>query len=372
MLIQLYYFLENLLLTTANDFGRLNYGQLNFYKWILLLGTLAVFVGVVWYGIRCFSRQIGSFIDGFIGTKSLGIFGWIQLMLQSFNELKLSMTILIFAFMLLSFVQSNYLGRRRAAFRDVFIFAFDGDNNGRNADLNVNDRQNVHNSTVTKHLVDSINKLLKKEEDNKVTPLPITQIYHEIRQYLISSTHEQSNKALDVLDYMNNLNGLHTSSGLREMEILRLVWQRMNHPVNENNLDDLKESILLQLADCKPNTVVMCVTGRVTRIIQSLQCVDAEGLVDLKPLWAIKEEIENYFTNYADKLIERMPENYQEAFNAINRTKDQEHLVDKFNKCLIKNLEKRFKLSYLDTKILTEKQLNDLTRPHYDNISELF
>src|SRR6185295_9520863 len=106
-----------------------------------------------------------------------------------------------------------------------------------------------------------------------------------IREYLMSWTHQSSAYALDVLDQIHNINASHIGTGLSEMEILRLVWQRIKHPLNHAQQNDLKESLAMQLGDCKPNGVIMCITGRITRVLQSLECIDAENIVDLKPLW---------------------------------------------------------------------------------------
>ena len=375
MLFQLYYFLENLLVETFNDFGRINYGQLTLIKWVLLAVSIGILVLAGWYSVRSLSKHFDGCLDSIYGAKQLGFWGWCQFLLNCFNEFKYAFTILIFALLLLGLIHDNYINRRYAFIRDLFVFRnidiMDNLDNFRNADMNMNDRQNVHNSALAKYLIASVKKLQEKEQENSITAQPINEIYSEVRQYLISSTHEKSSKALEVLDYMNNMNGLHVGTNMREMEIMRLIWQRMKHPVNNQNINDFKENFMIQLADCKPNSVVMCVQGRITRIIQTLQCTDGENIVDLKPLWAIKEEIDNYFAAYADRLLERIPEKHREAFESLDRTPSQEKLVEKYNDCLKKNLNRRFKISYIDKNILTQKQLDQLTQANFENINNL-
>lgn len=371
MLFQLYYFLESLLISTFNDYGRINYGQLTITKWVLLAVSVSILAIAGWYCIRSLSKHFNGCFGAFFGSEKMGFWGWCHLLLNCFNEFKYAFTILIVALLSLGLINDNYMDRRNPFIRELFDFEHNFGMIGENADMNVNDKQNVHNSALAKYLASSVKKLQQKEIDGGIAVQPTNEVYREIRQYLISSTHVKAATSLEVLDHMNNINSLHAGTNMREMEIIRLIWQRIKHPINQKNINDLKENLLIQLAECKPDTIVLCVQGRITRIIQTLQCSDAENVVDLKPLWAVKEEVDTYFSRYADRLLERVPETHRNAFDSLDRTPGQIKLVDQYNKCLVNNLTKRFKSLYIDTNILTQKQLDHLTKENFENINNI-
>lgn len=99
--------------------------------------------------------------------------------------------------------------------------------------------------------------------------------------------------------------------GVKEGYILMLIWLRINHPDNAENCENLKEVLLNQILDCVQTTQemlgdliqivapigdtphVVCLNGRVARIISSL------SLLDKDPILAKPELDENEITNLA-------------------------------------------------------------------------
>jgi Ca2+-binding EF-hand superfamily protein len=41
-----------------------------------------------------------------------------------------------------------------------------------------------------------------------------------------------------------------------------------------------------------------------------------------------------------------------------------------FNKCLIQNLNKRFKIDYISQGLLSTDELDDITKPFYDSLED--
>jgi hypothetical protein len=224
-----------------------------------------------------------------------------------------------------------------------------------------NDQQNVHDSAVTSHITEAVKKL---------GPLvsPLDQVLAEIRGYLTSITHPRKNDSLEVFEHICDINMSHSLTNKNETEILALVWQRINHPVNQPHLGDLQESLVNQLADCKEDTSIVCGVGRISRVIQTLECLDAENIVNICPKWAITENIGTYCAKYTQKLLDQVPENYRQAINALERTPEQQKLATKFYQCVKNNLQKKFKLLYLDTHLLTQKQLDKLSKEYLANL----
>ncbi len=382
MLLHLYNLFEKIiyhLLESFRDFDRQN---LTLWKTIcLLISTIWAGYGI-WYSMRSITHNLLVLVGGLFNSKVnvLGLWTVINVLMSFMSEIKFSLMLLIavvglyslFVSIYINNVNGNVYNIIHAGFQDIFERDDDFDDNfddDLEANLDKTDNQNVHNSTVNRHVVESLKLLQTKEKQNQVEKLGLSSIYGEIRAYLLPSLHANSSLAMDVLDQMYNFNHFHTPSGLNEMEILRLIWQRINHPINSLHQSDLKEALLVQLADCKPNDVMMCLTGRVSRILQSLETIDAENVVDLKPLWAIKDEIGTIFGRYVDKLLNRVDHVYRDAYEALDRTERQCQHVKEFQVCLKRNLDRKFKLKYLDTNILNQTQLNELSQPFYDEIS---
>ncbi len=380
MLMYLYNLLENLIWKLCEEFAGLDRRNLNGAKWLTLMVITTGLMGGCFYFLSQLSNQMVNIFSQVFQWKDVGLIGWVDLLFSSFTDIKLSLLILVGLLAVYLLIFNRYINRHNGNFADVFadirLYLDADDDNDEvvgadlDANLNRNDTQNVHNGGITRHVIDSIKKLTEKEKQNGIEPMTTRQTYTEIREYLMGATHKGTVQALDVLDQIHNFNDLHTPSGLHEMEILRMVWQRIKHPINLSRFDDLRESLLLQMADCKPTNTIMCITGRISRIVQSLECIDMENLVDLKPLWAIKDQIAEYFSRYSDKLLKRVPSHYREAYEATDRTAEQTQLAHQYIECLKLNLNLKFKAMYLDTGILTSKELVELSKTFYDFLND--
>ncbi len=177
--------------------------------------------------------------------------------------------------------------------------------------------------------------------------------------------------AKQVIRQIDGMNCLYVTANIREREIFRLVWERINHPVNSGITNQLKENLIKELADCnrgQGKLSLHCCEGRVTRLLQSLQECDTEGIVNLRPMWAFKEEITNRISKYRDKLLKKGPKKYRQLETQFDLTDQDRKDVDKFNSCLIANLQKRFRKDYVDPGYLTQPELNDLTRVYYESL----
>ena len=153
-----------------------------------------------------------------------------------------------------------------------------------------------------------------------------------------------------------------------------MVWQRINHPINRDHYDDLKLSLTEQLADCKPTgnigigTGIVCVVGRISRILQTLELLDAENIVTLNPKWAVNDSISNYCTRYIGKLTKLVPNEYRVALDTLNRTPEQEIMSGRFYACIKHNLDRKFTKLYVDTGLLTVDELSKLTAVPYEQL----
>lgn len=220
------------------------------------------------------------------------------------------------------------------------------------------DTQNVHDSTVTKYVIDAVKKLGELKS-------PTTQIFADVVEYARQSTDPKGPKALDALLNILENNGFHQATKKTEMEIVGLVWQRIHEPVNQAHVDDLRQMLIQELADIQN----VCLVGRISRILQTLESLDAENIVNLKPTWAINEEITQYCATYINKLTKKVAPEYRTAIDTLDRTPEQEEMARQFYACIKDNLQKRFRISYIETNILTQEKLDKITKPLFEELA---
>jgi len=138
-----------------------------------------------------------------------------------------------------------------------------------------------------------------------------------------------------------------------------MIWQRINSDINTNIVQTLKENLVLNLADCMQNNgLSYCVTGRVARIISTLEQADAEGIVNLKPLWAIKEEISSFYSKYREKFLAKLPKTMHDAYEEVEPTDKQERIAEYLKNRMISGIESRLRKRYVETKLVNTDTLN--------------
>ena len=83
--------------------------------------------------------------------------------------------------------------------------------------------------------------------NENIKPIDIEHMSNEIKLYLKASAHKNATDALEVLEYINDMGNVHSHTSLKEIEILRLVWQRITHKINIESIDSIRE--LLEYSD---------------------------------------------------------------------------------------------------------------------------
>lgn len=163
------------------------------------------------------------------------------------------------------------------------------------------DPHNTHDSGVTASV-----KASYRDLKHSVYPfsVPVEQCLKEIRELCVEQNRADALKTLDTIEKSTSLvSALDDES---EACVLCTVYNRFTQQGYDTDL------LLQRLSDCVEGSVV-CTSGRVTRIVDSLNVVDP--LVSIKPRWAVRQEI----NMLAAKL--RQEENDDQTFK--NRLREQ-------------------------------------------------
>lgn len=141
----------------------------------------------------------------------------------------------------------------------------------------VSDTQNVHDHAVTRGMYKALRDMTSSGDASE-----------DVTMCILESDASPTAKAdaLAVLDTLGTAQ--HSTLGTSEREALDKVWNRIRNLPTEAARD--AENILItQLASGVERGHVVCSTGKIARIVSTL-----DGLVDeptIKPMWAIREEI---------------------------------------------------------------------------------
>jgi len=234
---------------------------------------------------------------------------------------------------------------------------------------NQNDPQNVHDSSIQTHLKKCIDKL-KLDKANVKINLTDNELINEIKNYIFNEykgPDDKKEKSLNTLNKMKKINGNLSKVNINEIEVLKLVWNRINNPINTDKMTIIKENLVDALNDCIiDDNNIHCLQGRMGRIIQCLECADAENIVNLKPLWAIKEELAKYFGKYRNKLYNSLSEKQKKIYNKLADYSDKEKkTIDQINQLMFSKINNKLKSKYVSSGILSLEQYDKMTVPYF-------
>jgi hypothetical protein len=231
------------------------------------------------------------------------------------------------------------------------------------------DSQNVHDSSVNVQLKDGFNEL--KNTSN--SSFNKTQIEQEIQENINKLDPGKKNRAQK--SFQTILKNKTPISSLNDTEdsLLYLVWKRSNEPVNKENSDLIKESVVNALIDISTTgNSVVCAGGRCTRIFDSLVLLDdnqklARGL-------ATTEQIKNDMLEKSNSILQEKIKEYSvELPDADHHRKELEKVAKSYidpSITVSELVEKDFKnLVVKDISESIEKEYKDkLSTRDYTNI----
>ena len=239
----------------------------------------------------------------------------------------------------------------------IFVDILGGDRN-----VVHNDRAtDVHDHAIQQHITSGIKALQKWALTKEFQPQGDT--IDNIKEYIFNGydgTYQQKEKAYSTLKTVMRTNGALGSVSLKELDILELVWNRICDPVNKDVQDELKSNLLESMAD---STIAVdtpyCLTGRITRIVQSLQSIDKEEIVNIKSTELVKDEIQERIGSLREDFFKEHP-----ALQKIYEKDDQENVsTELVNKELKNYVSEQLWSEYVDKDIVTTVTFNKITQP---------
>ena len=174
----------------------------------------------------------------------------------------------------------------------------------------VNDSQNVHDSQLQNAAKKNIDTLSMGDDTDHID---IIKTIYKTHPKL--ATIDKDNISI-VLNSINDKN-VHSKYGKTEMQILNAIWNRINSNVNNTHKEELVLALADQLASAVEHGTVVCSTGKIMRIISSLEAIDqGNDITPLKPKWAIDREIAEAAIKVKNTVLSSRPRHIVDAYNS--------------------------------------------------------
>mgnify|MGYP001146921134 CR=1 FL=1 len=188
------------------------------------------------------------------------------------------------------------------------------------------DSQNVHDHGVTKTIAGNLDKLIAAVGGTVKNTSTVVQ---QVREAVLKHPEIDSGVISDALATLSSLSSTTVESiGKSETDTLRLVWERIQQEKNDTLRTNLTETLIKQLASAVEHGHVVCSTGKVTRIMSTLETID--DMVTAKPMWAIREEIATLAVKTREDFLAKLSKEQRETYDKGGASEYDDKMKSKF------------------------------------------
>lgn len=171
------------------------------------------------------------------------------------------------------------------------------------------DAQNVHDATLIKCINDQYEKIKQYNNiESSNNPTDLT----SLEKYL---NEKGTAKAKDVYRFITQVNSS-WDTNIKEIDILKEVWKRINSTANKNKRQLLAESLVEKLENIEQEHGKVCVSGRVPNYIASLHTLDVDdnlGVIKNKEMY--RNEFLTKVAHITDIELKKLPEDQLKMYN---------------------------------------------------------
>jgi hypothetical protein len=130
--------------------------------------------------------------------------------------------------------------------------------------------QSVHDSIAVRSLRDTYEHMATTDvRDTAATKASVVAWVAKNKPHLSETVNK-------VLNFISDGNSVSSYGGKSDADVLAQVWARTKHPNNAQNTENMRDAVVLALADSVENGTVVCVNGRCNKLIESLSGIDFE------------------------------------------------------------------------------------------------
>jgi hypothetical protein len=209
--------------------------------------------------------------------------------------------------------------------------------------LVANDAHNVHDSSVLKSIGASLEKLKNSTNVN----MKAIGCKNDFKDY-VQDNYENNDKTQDVLKALDSvmLDVPMTHTDLTLRDTFELVWNRVRGMSNAEQQTTAKENLYNEMSEMIEHNKPVCVSGRYTRMVDSLNMVDDE--VKIIPQSTVKNEMISKASKLSDDYYKTLDDNTRKEVEM--GTHAQQETFDNKHKGYI---EDELKKEYVDSGLVT-------------------
>lgn len=226
-------------------------------------------------------------------------------------------------------------------------------------------QEDVHDHATQESIKKSYAKLEQWIETHPELVISEKDTLAQVKDYLFKNLEdtEQIEKTYSTVKIIKKHKGYLAAIKKTELEVLSHVWSRIQAPINQSVRKELSEHLMEQLAEASINydaDLARCLTGRISRMMQSLESIDAEEIVNITSTAIIKRELSNKVPVLINSYMEKnWTEQQKERYNNEDETLATE---------LRQHVKDKLEQDYIDTNLLTQRQFEQITTGYLQEI----
>jgi len=219
------------------------------------------------------------------------------------------------------------------------------------------DPQNARDHVV----VNSAKQSLERLRANTHVQYDVPTCFKMIHEYIMKKSNLQQTKRDKAAQVLKELAKGISNLGYeqaKEIEALQLVWNRINSAVYSQQTDKriaLKENLVTELSECIEFGELVCPTGRLNRIIDTLNHQDP--IVNIQPKWAIQKTMVARAGVIEKEILAKSKAEIRDAMKAVDPTARQRQLQSEFMSKVRSAIERDLTRRYVDTGLMTKHLL---------------
>ena len=224
--------------------------------------------------------------------------------------------------------------------------------------------ENVHDHNLNDFAKASIENLREAYPSKEIDDKDKNRIKEEIIS-LIENSGADGQKRRNAFKVIGSLSDFkHSRFGLSEKDAMALVWNRINHKVNKDRINELTNNLINNLDSGVERGLVVCSTGKIMRLLGCLDNCDAEDYVMLKPSWAINDEIAGTTSRIRDEILGSVNDKVKQDYLEDKGGEDVEELVADMRD----RIKEKCYEDYVDTGILTKAEVDLKIEPYIGSL----
>lgn len=220
----------------------------------------------------------------------------------------------------------------------------------------MNDGQNVHSTAVqnaAKQRLDSITPAPQATNINTQLNNANTNKQNSFYTFLQNDTTMTNNEKDKVRQVLASLQSTpHSRYDQSEKQVFDTVWGRINAPVNAANRDEMAKVFAQNIASAMENDYVVCSTGKIVRMLGSLDVMDADTATaaPLRPEWALDAEMAGKAAQIRESVLAAATDRDKKLYEEGSAPHIEEEMKA--------NLRNSLRADYVDTQLVSSDAID--------------